>query len=93
MGRLSKATLLDIELSAICTRNQYTHDPGPVIDELRRVAGKRTDLLAMVAGMWAGYYRNPYTTELADALLQIPGATEWVPLGVKRRGAEPHRTP
>jgi hypothetical protein len=93
MGRLSKATLLDIRLSAICTRNQYTHDPGPVIDELRQVAGSHTDILAMVAGTWAGYYRNPHTSELADALLQVEGATDWVELGIKRRGAEPHKTP
>lgn len=91
--RLSRDVLLDIELSAICSRNQYTHDPAPVIDELRRVAGERTDILARVAGTWAGYYVNEHTRVLAAALREISGAEAWVALGKRRRGMPPHKNP
>jgi hypothetical protein len=92
--RLSPDTLLDIHPSAICSRNQYTHhDPGPVIDELRRVAGDRTDILAHVAGTWAGYFDAEHTHILAAALTKIEGAAEWVPLGKRRRSLPPHKNP
>lgn len=92
--RLSREVLLDIELSAICSRNQYTHDPCPVIDELRRVAGDRADILAHVAGTWAGYFDDEYTHALATALRQqIDGAEQWVALGRKRRRMPPHTNP
>jgi hypothetical protein len=84
--RLSAETLLDIRLSAICSRNRYTTDPGPVVDELRAEAGLRTDILAMVAGTWAGFYDSPDTHHLAVALRGLPGAEAWVGLGMKRRG-------
>lgn len=90
---LDEATLLDVTLSAICSRHRYTSDPERVLEELRSVAGSRTDLLAHVAGTWIGYYGDDYTRRLADALLQIEGAQVWVPLGQKRRGMPPHRTP
>lgn len=91
--RLSRDVLLDVELSAICSRHRYTGDPGPVIDELRRRAGKRSDILARVAGTWAGYYEDPYTHALATALRAVEGAEEWVDVGRRRRSAAPHRTP
>ena len=98
MGRgqgehLSREALLNVELSSICSRNRYTTDPAPVIDELLRTAGKRTDILAEVAGTWAGYYADEHTRVLATALLEIPGAAEWVELGRRRRGTPPPRTP
>jgi hypothetical protein len=97
MGRgqgehLSRAALLNIELSAICSRNRYTSDAAPVIDELRRTAGKRTDILAEVGGTWAGYYDGEHTHVLAEALAGIEGAAEWVAVGRRRRGSPPHRT-
>lgn len=92
-GGLSMAKLLDIELSSTCSRNRYVTDAAPVIDALRHAAGDRTDILAEVAGTWAGYYADDYTRVLAEALIEIPGAQEWVALGRKRRGAPPHRTP
>lgn len=91
--RLSPDTLLDIELSALCSRHRYTTDPAPVLDELRRRAGARTDILARVAGTWAGYYRDEHTATLADALLTIDGADEWVQLGKRRSSAPPHKNP
>jgi hypothetical protein len=91
--RLSRAQLLDIKLSAICSRNRYASDPAPVIDELRRVAGNRTDVLAQVAGSWSGYYGDEETQALAAALLTIEGADQWVELGRRRRGMPPHKTP
>lgn len=72
---------LNVALSAICGRNRYTKDPALVVDELRVMAGDRTDILAQVAGTWAGYYRDQYTQRLCDALLEIPGAEGWVELG------------
>lgn len=92
-SRLSRDVLLDIQLSAICSRNQYTGDPAPVIDELHRVTGGRADILARVAGTWAGYFDDEHTHTLATALREIPGAEAWVPLGTHRRGMPPHKNP
>jgi hypothetical protein len=92
-GHLSKAQLLNIELSSICSRNRYTTDPAPVVEEMRRVAGGRTDILAEAAGTWAGYYDSDETRILVEALMEIPGAAEWVDVGRRRRGLPPHRTP
>lgn len=91
-GPLSPDVLLGITLSAICSRNRYTKDPGPVIDELRQVAGERLDILAMEAGSWSGFYDDDNTRTLARALLEIPGASDWVKLGQERRHAGRHST-
>lgn len=90
---LSKVELLNIELSAICSRNQYTREPELVIEELRRRSGPRIDILARVAGSWAGYYADDYTATLCAALVDIEGAGEWIALGRQRRGRPPHHTP
>jgi hypothetical protein len=73
---LSPDKKLELELDATCTRNQFTRDPAPVIAELVAIAGERTDLLAKVAGMWAGFSDGEHTHDLAVALLDIPGADE-----------------
>lgn len=91
--RLTPELLLNIELSSICSRNRYTDDPAPVIAELQQRAGRRTDILAEVAGLWAGYYRDEYTRVLADALLEVEGAETWVTVGTRRRNGIPHHTP
>ncbi len=91
--RLHPDVLLDIMLSAMCSRAKYTRDTSPVIDELRAAAGDRTDILAQTAGMWAGYYEQNATPELVAALLTIDGAEIWVALGRKRRAAPPHGAP
>lgn len=90
---LDPDTALDVRLSAICGRNQYTKDPAPVIEELHQVAGHRLDILARVAGRWAGFYESPYTAPLCTALLEIPGALDWVALGRSRRDAGSHGAP
>ena len=90
--RLSPETALEIRLSSICTRNQYTKDPGPVIAELIEAAGDRTDILAKVAGTTAGFYDGEYTHALCAALRMIDGAEEWVALGERRRDAGIHGT-
>lgn len=90
---LDPDTALDVRLSAICGRNQYTKDPAPVIDELHQAAGDRLDILARVAGRWAGFYDSPHTAPLCSALLLIPGALEWVALGRARRDAGSHSAP
>ncbi|MFB8893587.1 hypothetical protein [Microbacterium plantarum] len=84
---LEPDTRLDVELSAICARNQYTRDPGPVIAELIAAARGRDDVLAQTAGIWAGYFDSPATSTLASALLDIPDANRWVAEGRRRRGA------
>lgn len=90
---LDPDTALDVALSTVCGRNRYTTDPGPVIDELRRVAGDRADVLAQVAGRWAGFYRDQYTRVLCDALLELPGTAEWAELGRVRAAAPTHGAP
>lgn len=89
---LDPDTLLSIELATICSRNQYTDDPGPVIAELIATAGDHHDVLAREAGSWSGFYDDEYTHALAQALLEIPGAADWVQLGRERRNAGTHGT-
>ncbi len=86
-------TLLDVTLSAICARNQYTRDPAPVIAELTAAARGRDDALARAAGIWAGYFDSPETRALADALRGLPGAAEWVGEGHRRKGIPQHGAP
>lgn len=90
---LSPDTRLDVDLSAICSRNRYTHDPGPVLDELRATAGDRTDTLARVTGTWAGYFDDEHTATLTTALRTIDGTAPWVEVGRERRGRAPHGAP
>ncbi|MDQ0645540.1 hypothetical protein [Microbacterium murale] len=66
--------------------------PGPVLEDLQRVAGGRADIVAMEAGSWAGVYEDENTLTLARALLEIPGAPDWVKLGQERRAAGRHST-
>lgn len=90
---LAPDTRLDVQLSAICSRNQYTRDPGPVIAELTAAARGRDDILAQTAGMWAGYFDAAETRVLATALQEIPGAEQWVVEGRRRRGIPRHGAP
>ncbi|AUG28722.1 hypothetical protein [Microbacterium hominis] len=90
---LDPDTALDVLLSAICSRHRYTKDAGPVIDELRRIAGARLDILARVAGSWVGYYDDDHTRTLSEALREIPGADAWVAPGRERRDAPVHGAP
>jgi hypothetical protein len=90
---MDRDTLLDIELSAYCSRHRYTTNPEPVLTHLYARAGNRTDILAMVAGSWAGYYRDQHTRVLADALERVEGAGPWVELGRSRRSKAPHKNP
>ncbi|WP_153001329.1 hypothetical protein [Microbacterium testaceum] len=84
---------LGITLGAICGRNRYTTNPAPVITELLETAGPRTDILAMEAGRWAGYYDDEHTTVLVAAIVAgIPGAAAWTADGRSRRSAPPHGT-
>ncbi len=89
---LDPDTLLGIELATICSRNRYTDDPAPVIAELIATAGDRQDILAQEVGRWSGFYDDEYTHALAQAVLEIPGASEWVQLGRERRAAGTHGT-
>lgn len=84
---------LGIHLSAICSRNQYTNDPGPVLAELLEVAGARDDILAIEVGKWAGYYDDEHTKVLVAAIIaEIPGAAVWAADGRARRDAPAHGT-
>jgi len=87
---LEPDTRLDVELSAICARNQYTRDAAPVITELAAASCGRDDVLAQTAGIWAGYFDSPETRVLANALSGIPGAEQWVEEGRRRRGIPVH---
>lgn len=90
---LAPDTMLDVELSAICARNQYTRDPEPVIAELVSAAGGHVDILARVAGIWSGYQDSPATRPLADAVRDIPGAEASIAEGRRRRGIPRHSAP
>lgn len=90
---LDADTMLDVNLSAICTRNRYVDDPAPVLAELYKTAGDRTDILAAVVGRHVGFYEtDPYRSVLIDALRTIPGIEEHVELGRFRRNSGTHST-
>lgn len=94
MTALDPDTKLDILLSTICSRNRHVSDPAPVIAELKKTAGDRTEILAHVAGTWSGYHEtDPYVRVLVAALAEIDGADAWIPLGRRRRHGGTHTTP
>ncbi|WP_157096518.1 hypothetical protein [Microbacterium arborescens] len=64
-----------------------------MIAELTAASRGRVDILARVAGIWAGYHDSPATRALADALRAIPGAHAWVTEGRRRRGLPAHGAP
>lgn len=71
--------MLDIRLSATCSRHQFTTDTAPVIAELERMAGAHRDILCAAVGGWVGFYRSRYTRTLCEALLRaFPAAEAYV---------------
>ncbi len=84
---------LDVLLSAICGRNQYTRDSEPVVAELTAAAAGQDDTLAQTAGIWVGYFESPERTPLTEALLRIPDAAAWIEEGRRRRGIPRHSAP
>jgi len=93
MPALQPDVLLGVALGAICSRNRYTANPAPVIAELRARAGARTDIVAMEAGMWAGYYDDEHTAVLVVAILaEIPDAARWAEVGRSQRSRPAHGT-
>lgn len=88
---LDDDTRLDIALSAAIGRHRYDATPDAAIQELQALADGRNDILARVAGTWAGFYEDdPHVRTTVDALREIPGATQWIELGRERAGVE-HR--
>ncbi|MEN0021973.1 MAG: hypothetical protein AAGC61_01740 [Microbacterium sp.] len=85
--------MLTVTLDAICSRNRYTRDPAPVLEELRATAGDRHDLLVEAVGTWVGYFEDEYTRILCTALRELPDLEPWIALGAHRRGMPDHRTP
>ena len=84
---------LSIKLSTIMSRNQYTRDPAPVIDELYAAARDRLDILTTEVGLWVGFYGIPENQILCDALLALPLDTAaTIEEGGKRRRAGTHST-
>lgn len=93
MSRLSADTLLSIELGAICSRNRYTTDPAPVVEQLLATAGDRVEVLRESVGSWIGFYEDAYTITLATAMRDLPGLEPWIIQGAARRAQADHRTP
>jgi hypothetical protein len=92
--RLSPRTALDVALSATITKNLLATDPGPVIVELRAMAGPEVELLAEVAGTCAGYYEGEHRMALCAALAaEVEGASLWVQVGRERRSKGIHGAP
>lgn len=90
---LSPTVKLSVELDAICSRNRYTSDTAPVLDELKAAAGERTDVLAEAVGTWVGYFEDDYTATLCTALRTLPGLEPWIALGKHRRSLPDPSTP
>lgn len=92
-GPLRPEVKLGVELSAIMSRNMYTTDPDPVLDQLRATAGDRIDILAMEVGTWIGFYETDRDRSvLIEALRTFPGLEEWIAIGRARFGAGRHST-
>lgn len=92
-GPLHPDVALSVKLSAIMSRNRYTHDPAPVIEELYAAAGDRLDILAAEVGRWVGFYEDDYTRDLVTALRALPlEMDDAIALGVQRRNAGSHTT-
>lgn len=91
--RLHPDTLLGIHISCVMSRNQFTDDPGPVIEELYATAGDRIDLLAREVGMWIGFYEADHNRALATALRALPlDMDDAIALGQERRYEPVHGT-
>lgn len=90
---LSTCVKLSVALDAICSRNRYTADPAPVLDELRATAGDRTEVLAEAVGTWVGYFEGEYTATLCAALRTLPDLEPWIALGQHRRSLQAPSTP
>lgn len=90
---LSPDTRLGVSLSAIMSKNRYTRDPGPVIEELEVTAGGRIDILTDEVGRWIGFYEDEHTQTLATALRALPlDLDAAIALGASRRLAGTHST-
>jgi hypothetical protein len=94
MTVLHPDVLLSISLSAAMSRNQYTADPQPIIDELRQLGGGRPDILLPDVGRWIGYHGIPENAALTSALLEaFPGAVPFIAEGQRTRDRGSHSTP
>lgn len=90
---LSPDVRLSVHLDAICSRNRYTSNPMPVIDELLATAGDRRDILTESVGTWVGYFEDNHTRILCAALRELPHLEQWIALGRERFEAPHHSTP
>lgn len=77
---------MSVMVDAICSRNRYTNDPQPVIDELRELTGDRVDILTESVGTWVGFFEDEQTQTLCTGLRALPGLEPWIVLGQSRRG-------
>lgn len=92
--RLSVRTALDVQMSAVMTRNMRTDDPQPVVAELLALAAEDQQLIAEAAGVFVGYYRDGYSDPLCAAVeAQIDGLGPWIELGRERRARSVHGGP
>lgn len=92
MTGLHPDVMLGVKLSATIARGKYD-DPEPTIEELYRLAGDRTDILAKETGTWAGWHDGERDTQrMVDALKTIPGIVPWYKVGQQRRNAPRHGT-
>lgn len=89
---ITRETKLEVTLSAICSRHEFTTDPLPAIDELRAAAGDRPDILAREVGTWIGYFESEHSRTLTNALRELPGVEEWIDEGRRRRSLRGHST-
>jgi hypothetical protein len=92
-GPLRPEVKLGVELSAIMSRNMYTTDPAPVIEQLHATAGARPDILAKEVGTWIGFYETDRNrAALIAALRTLPDLDEWIALGRRRADDGRHTT-
>lgn len=92
---LDPDTALEIRISATINRHIYAPDTTSAMTVIKESAAGREDLLAKIAGICIGFGAgHPAEQPLLDALRDVAGVAEWIPVGRKRGGmlnATPHR--
>lgn len=90
---LDPDTALEIRISTTINKHQYATDTDTAMAAIWKASEGRTDLLAKIAGIRIGYATpHPAEQPLLDALREIPGVAEWIPIG-RSRGGHLHSTP
>lgn len=81
--------MFDIQVAGILSRNQYTRNPEPVVDEVAELGP--AEKVSWSVGAWIGYYDHPDRATLIDALRRrFPDAAQHEHIGQASRAKPIH---